>query len=398
MADEQELLAQYFDRVFLIPCEVFSNEQKAVQRPIPENFEILDINTLVAKGTHQKRHAWSEWFSVMWYEFVRCSDKIWFLRELWRYRSVLKHQQASADVIAATLRELGDAETFFYAYWVHNSAVILGLLKRRNVISRYICRAHSIDLYDRDWALVKTQGTKVLPFHHFNMEQADAVWSISEHGTKHLQQKFPQRAAHFATHRLGVDDLGDNPFRATGPFVLVTCSQISRSKGVHRMIELLSRIDLPVRWVHFGAGGDRENEVREAIKNLPKNIEVELRGFTPNDQIKSFYASAPVHLFLSLSEAEGIPVSLMEAISFGIPVLATDVYGSPEVANEVSGFTIPYTFDANEVATLIRNFLSDELAQKQKREGAKKLFHEKFNGKKNHRKFIGDLLMYGNDL
>jgi colanic acid/amylovoran biosynthesis glycosyltransferase len=396
IADEQHLLATHFDHVFFVPCEVFSNEQKLHSRSIPSNAEVFDINAKLAAKQYKKTKRFGEFLAVMWYEFKRCADKIWFIRELWRYQSVLRHQMTSADVLVEKLKELGDVEVYCYAYWVHNSAIILGLLKRRGIIQHYICRAHSIDLYDRDWALVKTQGTKVLPFHQFNMEQADGIWAISEHGEKHLREKFPHRANHFATHRLGVADEGTNPFLEDAPFTLVTCSGMSRSKGIHRMIDLLLLLDLPVRWIHFGGGGDREEFVQQAIATFPASIQVDLRGHTPNAEIKLFYVQETVHLFLSLSEAEGIPVSLMEAISFGIPVLATEVYGNPEVANASSGFSVPYQFDAKVVAQTIRQFLTNTTQQQSVRKSAKELFQERFNGQKNHLEFIRHLLQYPN--
>ena len=53
----------------------------------------------------------------------------------------------------------------------------------------------------------------------------------------------------------------------------------------------------------------------------------------------------PVDLFLTVSANEGIPVSIMEAQSFGIPVIATDVGGISEIVNNVNGsyfLQIPY--------------------------------------------------------
>ncbi|MBL3200697.1 glycosyltransferase, partial [Klebsiella pneumoniae] len=56
-----------------------------------------------------------------------------------------------------------------------------------------------------------------------------------------------------------------------------------------------------------------------------------LWGTVPHETIISFFAANPVHLFLNLSTMEGIPVSIMEAISFGIPVVATDVGAVSEI-------------------------------------------------------------------
>ena len=62
-------------------------------------------------------------------------------------------------------------------------------------------------------------------------------------------------------------------------------------------------------------------------------IEFEFKAQQPSDAILQFYRETPISLFCNLSYAEGIPVSMMEAAMFGIPLLATDTFGNPEIAN-----------------------------------------------------------------
>jgi glycosyltransferase involved in cell wall biosynthesis len=45
-------------------------------------------------------------------------------------------------------------------------------------------------------------------------------------------------------------------------------------------------------------------------------------------------------MFISLSAAEGLPVSVMEAISFGIPVVAAAVSGVPEIVTPDTGVLV----------------------------------------------------------
>jgi colanic acid/amylovoran biosynthesis glycosyltransferase len=58
-------------------------------------------------------------------------------------------------------------------------------------------------------------------------------------------------------------------------------------------------------------------------------------------QVIDYYTTNHIALFLSLSSREGLPVSLMEAISCGIPLLATTVGGVSEVVNENTGRLAP---------------------------------------------------------
>ncbi|NJK95527.1 MAG: glycosyltransferase [Bacteroidales bacterium] len=45
-------------------------------------------------------------------------------------------------------------------------------------------------------------------------------------------------------------------------------------------------------------------------------------------------------MFLNTSLSEGVPVSVMEALSFGLPVIATDVGGTGELINDEVGMLI----------------------------------------------------------
>jgi len=48
---------------------------------------------------------------------------------------------------------------------------------------------------------------------------------------------------------------------------------------------------------------------------------------------------------MNLSETEGIPVSIMEAQSAGVPILATNLGGTSEIVNNENGFLVEKDFN-----------------------------------------------------
>lgn len=52
------------------------------------------------------------------------------------------------------------------------------------------------------------------------------------------------------------------------------------------------------------------------------------------------YSEHPVDVFINLSTNEGVPVSIMEAISFDIPIVATDVGGTSEIVTDETGILV----------------------------------------------------------
>ena len=64
-------------------------------------------------------------------------------------------------------------------------------------------------------------------------------------------------------------------------------------------------------------------------KNFPKNIRAEFKGRVLNKEVLKFYIDEVPDLFINLSSSEGIPMSIMEAMSCSIPVIATNNKGIP---------------------------------------------------------------------
>jgi glycosyltransferase involved in cell wall biosynthesis len=69
-----------------------------------------------------------------------------------------------------------------------------------------------------------------------------------------------------------------------------------------------------------------------------------------------FYRKNHVDLFINVSETEGIPVSIMEAMSFGIPCIATNVGGVNEIVNNTNGFLVKKYFNNDHVSEFIINY------------------------------------------
>jgi glycosyltransferase involved in cell wall biosynthesis len=85
-----------------------------------------------------------------------------------------------------------------------------------------------------------------------------------------------------------------------------------------------------------------------------------------------------VDLFLNVSTTEGVPVSIMEAFSAGIPVYATNVGGTSEIVNSGNGKLMDKDLTPEKLAHEIRSF--NELTSETKltlRNNALKTYSEK---------------------
>jgi glycosyltransferase involved in cell wall biosynthesis len=130
-------------------------------------------------------------------------------------------------------------------------------------------------------------------------------------------------------------------------------------KRLDVIVEALRLIDFPVEWTHLGDGPTRE-AVQEAASNLPDRIRCSFPGRLANREVRRWYREHPVDVFVNMSETEGAPVAVMEALSAGIPVVATDVGGTAELVDDSVGILLARDAGPRELAGALRLLQEDQ--------------------------------------
>lgn len=119
-------------------------------------------------------------------------------------------------------------------------------------------------------------------------------------------------------------------------FTLCSCSGINDIKRINLIIEALALWSREkIRWIHIGDGPlmkQLADEAKAKLKNK-KNVEYEFVGQLKNYEVQKYYSEHYIDLFINVSISEGLPVSIMEAMSYGIPVIATDVGATREIVS-----------------------------------------------------------------
>ncbi|HEU4719443.1 MAG TPA: glycosyltransferase, partial [Bacteroidia bacterium] len=325
------------------------------------------------------------------YEFTRNPHRKYLLRHFRKNTGVLFYQLISASVFGRILERYSGDELYFYTYWFHHATLMLAFLKKQDKIRSFVSRAHSIDLYNEHW-LYAGDRHKPLPYAWFKMKYIRKVAAISEHGKEHLLKEFPDCREKISRSYLGVPDNGPGVSLPLQPFVIASCSNFTGNKRVWLIPEILGGLGKDIRWVHFGSGGNTESQVKKAAEKFLSPEQVIFAGHVPTAAIMEYYRTHPVHLFMNMSRAEGLPVSIMEAISFGIPVIATDVYGTPELLSGGNGFLVSADDPVAKIAGLVDQLRNDAQLHKKMGEASRKLFLEKFSAGKTYPDFIRKVL------
>lgn len=273
--------------------------------------------------------------------------------------------------------------SYRFEYQPYVGALIQKILPNYTMIAR----AHRYDLYENE------NAQNYIPLREYLLEKLNKVVLISEHGYKYLSDAFPEYKSKMEVSKLGTFGHGLKNTKLFKPFKLVTCSSVVSVKRLDLLVKTLAEIkDTDIVWTHYGDGVLMEN-IKKLSADLPKNIHCVFKGNVNNEAVLKDYSEEDYHLFLNVSETEGIPVSIMEAMSFGIPCVATDVGGNGEIVTDgKSGFLIPKDFSLKQLADIIKSFADMPEEEYQKyRLAAHTDWNNNYNAEKNYPEFVNEL-------
>ena len=275
-----------------------------------------------------------------------------------------------------------------YFYWGDNLAWTIPYLKKeiKNKDLKIIIRLHGSDLYEN-------LKHNYAPLRSAIFSAVDTIVPISEHGYNYIFNKYPKFSAKVFLSRLGVFDngLNYNIQNLSKEFTIVSVSNVVALKRLNLLFDALQKTQSNIIWHHFG-DGVLMNDLSNSIKNKRQGLNVILHGYVSNQTLINFYQKQQVDLFVNVSSSEGLPVSIMEALSFGIPVIATDVGGTSELVSDKVGELISSTFSSDSLGQNIEKLLnlkSEELLLL--RSNARSIFELKVNAKINYLLFYNKI-------
>ena len=379
LENELPFLSEKFEKIIIIPLRKTDG-----LREMPQNVKIWQ--TLLEFNPKNKKKLllsgifnFSPFYFAMKEFFFRkvYADKnhIWnFFTSLLVFRAIF----ANKKLWRKLFNEIKEEDKLYF-YWGDNSALIIPFLKT-NINNTTFVRFHRYDIYEE-------ARKNYIPFRQYLFSAIDWFVPISENGKNYLIDNYSfVNHAKIQVSRLGVRDNGLNVTRKDNDvFHLASCSNMLPVKRIHLIIEALNFIDFEIKWTHIGTG-KLYNEITNAAKSLPANVQINFLGSLSNKDVLDYYRRNHVDLFINVSESEGAPVSIMEALSFGIPAMATDVGGTAEIVDNKVGKLFKKDVTANEIANEISLFAKNNLSVL--RENARTRWNERCNAEKNYKKFV----------
>jgi colanic acid/amylovoran biosynthesis glycosyltransferase len=262
-------------------------------------------------------------------------------------------------------------------------------LKRLGLIERLIVTFHG---YDISKAILKKSTRRQ---YSALFEEADLLLPVSEAGVEVLRS-LGAPDPKIKLHRMGVNipEIDNSAVRKrSDPIRILTVARLTEKKGLYYAIEALSRISRsgfvgPLRYDIVG-GGEQLDELSGQILRLGLENIVQLHGSKNSDEVMTFMKQSDIFILPSVTSStgdkEGIPVSLMEAMAHGLPVVSTWHSGIPElVEDSVSGFLVPER-DIHALTEAILRLLMDGATRKALGDAARRKVAKDYNAERQMR-------------
>ena len=325
------------------------------------------------------------WREVAWLVGQRQASRV-------RLRIALR-TAAQVHLIADTLRGMarrqGHPIRLVYGYWLSAGVLAGAMGRRRGFVEHVVCRAHGTDLWEH------SRTAQYTPLVRQFAQDIDAVFAISERGSEHLK-RYGFTASQRRVARLGVS-LHDKrtPPTPEGEFHVLTLSSMTPLKRLDRVVDALALLPglLPgvrIRWTHIGEGPLGDELLDRARRVLgPTPVEYTFLGQLGHADALAWLAGNAVDLILNTSDSEGIPVSLMEAMSFGIPAVATDVGAVGELVPPQ--LLLPEGPDPSRVAHMLAAN-ADLVKEPVVRDAARSIVVDGYDAARNHAAFVAEVM------
>ncbi len=156
-----------------------------------------------------------------------------------------------------------------------------------------------------------------------------------------------------------------------GKRVLLYAGRLEEDKGIHRIVQALPHLEDTVLII-VGKGHYTSN-LKELTKNLSVQDKVIFIDHLSHDQLPKYYSIAEI-VILPCTIYETLSRMLLEAASFGIPLIASNAGGNSDIVEDGKNGILLKSLDTQELVAAIKRILSNpRLADDMGKKGREKI-------------------------
>lgn len=347
LEEEIKYLSKQFDRVVIL---AFYGKETP-HRPVPDNCEVVRIPL----GANRLRYIL---LGVFHPRTIGALAREFFRNRVYQSKTKFYAWGSSGRYInnclynrklKAIMRGMTKDDVCYFYWGIGQNLLSLVLKGKVHLVSRF---HGQWDLWEESYGGFHSLRTEVA-------QNLDKAVFIAKKGEAYFKARYPKTPT--VVFPLGTRDNGEQQENPNDGIIRVmSCSSIYPLKRVPLIFEALNNLtDYNIEWTHIGDGKDFE-QLKEKVKQEKKeHLKVNLPGRLKNSEVLEYYKNNHCDMFVNMSTNEGVPVAIMEAMSFNIPVLATDVGCTCEEVVPQVGELLSSDPTIEEITSKMRKLLSD---------------------------------------
>jgi len=376
VVNEANSMAAVGHDVFLIPTQL--------RRGNPNHFELHEQVTLIAQASVSFRVIAG--FCLYALKFPRRLFSLFRLVSDKSLRNSLKNYLVLPKAISLSEQFRENNIDHIHVHWLTTSAT-LAMVSSYLVGIPWSCTAHRGDIVSDNLLETKCKSAMFIRFiSDSGVQLAKARAEIAEDKIKvlHLGVDLPEldiNAEHHAAQSV------------KRPFTIVCPANLILVKGHDHLIEAIAKMRLSNKIQLLLAGdGKLRKKLETKVRKLGVQDHIHFKGHIPHSELLVWYKNREVDLVvlpsldLGKDVHEGIPVGLMEAMSYGVPVISTRTGGIPELLEDkYHNFKFGVMVDGGDseaLAVEIDKMVESSTARKRFAEEGRARIHDAFNQQK----------------
>ena len=211
----------------------------------------------------------------------------------------------------------------------------------------------------------------------FNIKKSDIVVTPSQHLKNFILNLGFKNKIEIINNGVFIPEENTNIF--TNDQINITIvSRLVSHKNIKKIIRAISDLNDPLIYLNIIGDGPELNQLQKISLESNNKDNIIFHGKLNRDEINHIFLNSDI--YIQASNYEGLPHSLLEAMSYGIPVLCTPVGECKEIlGNEDRGYILDLPVSKNNIKSKISEIIGEKDIANKKGERGKDFINEKYN-------------------
>ena len=286
-----------------------------------------------------------------------------------------------------TIYKLGENKDLIFVNGLGTEATIANIFLKKKIIRKIVGdpvweRAYSKAKISEsfDEFQVKNYGFSISlqkKVRSFSIKKSDIVVTPSQHLKNFILNLGFKNKIEIINNGVFIPEENTNIF--TNDQINITIvSRLVSHKNIEKIIKAISDLNSPLINLNIIGDGPELNQLQKISLESNNKDNIIFHGKLNRDEIDHIFLNSDI--YIQASNYEGLPHSLLEAMSYGIPVLCTPVGECKEIlGNEDRGYILDLPVSKNNIKSKISEIIGEKNIANKKGERGKDFINEKYN-------------------